>query len=79
MRIYREKIKKIKIAGTVKSTESIRSKMPPCPGMIFPESLMPVERFIMDSIKSPNVPKTTAINPIANIFHVHNPVKGAIK
>ena len=40
---------------------SKRSSTPPCPGRIFPESLMPKWRFIKDSVKSPQVPNRTTV------------------
>ena len=46
---------------------SKRSNMPPCPGKILPESLIPSWRFMSDSVKSPHVPKTTTVN--ANPAH----------
>ena len=45
--------------GTARKVLSNLSKMPPCPGSIFPESLTPVLRFIIDSTKSPRVEKIT--------------------
>src|SRR5699024_2238304 len=40
--------------GVADNKESMRSKTPPCPGKIVPESLTPARRFSMDSNKSPN-------------------------
>ena len=45
---------------------SNRSKTPPCPGRIFPESLMLMLLLNMDSTKSPNVPKQEMITAMAN-------------
>ena len=46
-------------AGTAKSAESKRSSIPPWPGRILPESLIPRRRFSIDSKRSPHVPKIT--------------------
>lgn len=48
-------MKKRKAAGITKRSESILSRMPPCPGMMFPLSLMWRFRLIMDSNRSPKV------------------------
>ncbi len=48
-------------AGMASSELSKRSSMPPCPGRILPESLMPSRRLSSDSTKSPHVPITTTI------------------
>ena len=56
--IYRYKT----AAGTAISVLSNLSNRPPCPGSIFPESLMPILRFIRDSTRSPHVPNTTTVN-----------------
>ena len=42
------------------STESKRSKKPPCPGMMLPLSFTPAIRFNLLSNKSPNVPAIAA-------------------
>lgn len=54
------------MAGIANIVLSKRSRIPPCPGIIFPESLTPKVRFISDSNKSPHVPNTivTTANPI---------------
>ena len=63
------KIRKTITAGETRSKESILSKIPPCPGIIFPESLILRLLFIIDSIKSPNVAKTdiTAASAVYSI------------
>ena len=43
--------------------ESKRSNMPPCPGRMFPESLIFDSRFSMDWNKSPNVAEITESEP----------------
>src|SRR4051794_38790847 len=47
--------------GLTMRSASIRSRIPPCPGTIHPESLMPVERFKRDSTKSPIWPSAPAM------------------
>ena len=37
------------------------SSIPPCPGIIFPESLIPAWRLNIDSTKSPSTPKRATI------------------
>ena len=46
-------------AGMAMREESKRSSIPPCPGIMLPESLMPSRRFRSDSTRSPHVPKMT--------------------
>ena len=41
--------------GAAKNIESIESKAPPRPKIIFPLSLQPLERLKTDSIKSPMI------------------------
>lgn len=41
------------------------SRMPPCPGKIDPESLIPEARLMNDSSKSPYTDTTDPMNPIA--------------
>ena len=50
--------------GIANNNPSNRSKIPPCPGKIFPESLMFRLLFIKLSTKSPSVPVITTINAI---------------
>ena len=47
-----------------RKTPSNRSRKPPCPGKIFPESLTPTLRLNMDSTKSPKVPIVVTIKAI---------------
>ena len=47
--------------GATSISESILSKIPPCPRKIVPESLTFSSLFIMDSRKSPNCPITPKI------------------
>ena len=58
------------MAGIANIVLSKRSRIPPCPGIIFPESLTPRVRFMSDSIRSPHVPNatTTAAKPIHSIM-----------
>ena len=61
-------VKTMKIRGAAKSMASILSRMPPCPGSMFPESLVLAARFKRLSKKSPKVAKTETqilINAIA--------------
>lgn len=53
-------------AGMASSKLSILSKIPPWPGIIFPESFTELVRLIRDSNKSPIVPNsdTTIAKPI---------------
>ena len=44
------------VTGATKSTASMGSRMPPWPGMIEPESLVPTDLFSRLSTKSPNCP-----------------------
>ena len=41
------------MAGAANRNESIRSRMPPWPGMSVPESLAPAARLSIDSARSP--------------------------
>ena len=50
--------------GVERSKPSNRSKIPPCPGKIFPESLMFKLLFIRLSTRSPKVPVITIISEI---------------
>ena len=50
--------------GTEKIIESKRSRIPPCPSNILPESLTPASLFNDDSIKSPTCPNTPINKPI---------------
>ena len=56
-------------AGMAKSILSKRSRMPPCPGSMCPESLMSRWRFIIDSVRSPKVPNTTTTSAMP--IHCH--------
>ena len=56
-----------KITGIAKMMLSKRSRMPPWPGRILLESLMPMVRLSCDSVRSPSVPKTTVSS--ATIIH----------
>ena len=60
--------------------ESKRSKIPPCPGNIFPESLILDSRFNMDWNKSPNVEVIAVIAPkiIHSILDNLNPLRDKI-
>ena len=51
-------------AGIAMIALSKRSSIPPCPGRMLPESLIPKWRFINDSVKSPQVPNKTTTNDI---------------
>ena len=55
----------ITAAGMASSELSKRSSIPPCPGNMLLESLMPTFLFSSDSTRSPHVPKmtTTTANP----------------
>ena len=44
--------------GSASSSASIRSRIPPCPGSIVPESFTPAPRFSADSSKSPTCAAT---------------------
>lgn len=50
-----------KTIGAVKKTLSKRSITPPCPGMMFPKSLMWFWRLMTDAVKSPSIPVTERI------------------
>lgn len=43
--------------GAANRRESNLSRIPPCPGIIFDESLIFIERFHIDSTRSPSCPK----------------------
>lgn len=62
-------------AGTAIKVLSKRSSIPPCPGRILLESLMPRVRFISDSVRSPHVPNTTTVSPSP----IHTPVLRNVK
>lgn len=53
-------------AGIASKKESMRSSIPPWPGMSFPESFICRLRFIIDSTRSPHVPNMLTINPNPN-------------
>ena len=57
-------------AGMANSSESILSNIPPCPGMKWPESLISIVRFTIDSNRSPNVPNTTTNNDMIAILRM---------
>ena len=65
--------------GETKSKLSILSRIPPCPGKMFPLSLTPRERLIIDSHKSPYVENTETITP--RLIHVlkSGPLKKGLK
>src|SRR5205085_8188174 len=44
--------------GDAKRRASIRSRMPPCPGRMLPESFTPAPRLSIDSTKSPTCAET---------------------
>ena len=57
-------IVQIKIKGTQKIMLSIRSNIPPWPGINLPKSLISNFLFIREADKSPNCAKTPIIAPI---------------
>jgi hypothetical protein len=63
--LYQNNLKTIQTNGNKKTNESKRSKKPPFPGIILPESFTPTLRFNIDSIKSPNVPNIATEAAIA--------------
>ena len=52
--------------GTAAVRLSIRSRMPPCPGIKLPLSLMPASRLNMLSVKSPNTEASAATSEQTN-------------
>ncbi len=50
--------------GTAAVKLSIRSKIPPCPGIKLPLSLMPDERLNILSVKSPKIEAKVAITAL---------------
>ena len=57
-----------------RSRESIRSRIPPCPGIMLPESLMLRLRFISDSRRSPQVEKIVTVVPKSSQVPTDQPV-----
>lgn len=62
------------IATEANNMLSKRSKIPPCPGKIVPESFTPKLRFNNDSLKSPKVAKITIISEKPNHWYRLNEV-----
>ena len=58
--------------GIIMSKLSKRSRKPPWPGMMLPESFRPTERLSIDSTKSPRVPMMLHTN--ANINQAGHPI-----
>ncbi len=54
---YKTKVRYMNITGEAINSLSKRSRIPPCPGNIFPESFTPAVRLSKDSHKSPQVEK----------------------
>ena len=61
---YLKNCKYVYTIGAAIKTPSKRSKIPPCPGNIFPESLIFKLRLNIDSTKSPKVEKIETITAI---------------
>ena len=58
------------LAGMANRLLSIRSSMPPCPGMILPKSLTPMHRLIREANKSP----VTPVSAMTNAKPIHSQV-----
>ena len=58
------------MSGAVRMNESIRSKIPPCPGIKFEESFAPASLFIKDSIRSESWPKIPINPPKTNAWKI---------
>jgi len=70
--IYEKILTNVTINGAESNKPSKRSKKPPCPGIVLPESLMAMLLLKRDSTKSPNVPATTISAPIQYQAHSSN-------
>lgn len=65
--------------GDTKRRLSMRSSIPPCPGKIFPESLIPIALLMSDSHRSPHVENIdTMIDRIIQPDRL-NPLKKSLK
>ena len=64
----------ISVAGATSSRESMRSSMPPWPGMRRPESFTPMVRLISDSNRSPQVAATLMAEPMRAQAAAYRPV-----
>ena len=72
-------LKYVKTTGIANKTESILSRIPPCPGRIFPESFISAVLLNNDSVRSPNTPAIEMINPIIIQSVLFNKKKGVPK